>query len=194
MTGFIWFILFLWLLAEINFRLRGKAKTTVDFNRTPEEERQQTDCQRDLQKAEARYVRVERDRKKLEPLIARTRRRKDGNFDERSKAGRMLNRELPRLAQARKEALAEKQNQEKRVLRFEALPALRRNHWIRADGFRGACRYGMLLMPVLVGLIEAMRSGAPQESPGLLLLFSWCCIVGGLSLKYIYSTKKKLPV
>ncbi|MED5262965.1 MAG: hypothetical protein VX574_11275, partial [Myxococcota bacterium] len=193
MTGMIGFILALWLLAEVNFLRRSEEKTTDDFKRTPEEERRWGDCQRGYQKAEALYRRVKRDRQNLEPLIARTRRLKDGTFDRRYKAGKMLNRELPRLEQARREALAEKKTQGERVLGLEKLPDIRRDRWVRAESFRGACRHGVVLLPVLVAL-DAGGVGGANRPHGLLLLLLWSGLAGALALKYVYSTRKALRV
>jgi len=193
MTDITGFILALWLLAELNFLRFVKVKTTADFNRTREEEREWRDVQRDFQRAEVLYRRAERDRKKLDTLIAKTRRRKDGHFDERTKAGRMLNREIPRLSRARREALAKKKACEGPVLRLEEIPEIRRDRWVRAESLRGACRHGVVVLPVLVAL-DAGRFAGENLPQGVVLLLLWSGIAAVLSLKYVYSTRKELGV
>ncbi|MDC1295463.1 hypothetical protein N8077_03910 [Myxococcota bacterium] len=192
MTDAASFIMLLWLVAETNFFFCRKAKTAADFSNTPEQEKERRAAALALQKAEALYLRLERKWKKLQPSIARAGRNKDGSFDKRSKLGKMLSRELPRLEQERGAARKEKRHAESRLLRYEKVPIRRRNRWIRAQSFRGACRHSLPLLPALLGVVEMVRTGAPQEQPGLLLLLLWTCIAGCLSLGYIVVTKKKL--
>jgi hypothetical protein len=194
MTDAVSFIVLLWLVAETNFFFRRKAKTATDFENTPEQEKKRNDAAHALQKAEALYLRLERKWKKLQPSIARARRTKNGSFDKRSKLGKMLSRELPSLKQERGAARKEKRNAESRFHRYEQAPIRRRNRWIRAQSFRGACRHSLPLLPVLVGIVETIRTGAPQEKTGLLVLLLWAGLAGCLSLGYALSTKKKLAV
>ncbi len=194
MTDAVSFIVLLWLVAETNFFFRRKAKTAADFENTPEQEKERNDAERALQKAEALYLRLERKWKKLQPSIARARKTKTGSFDKRSNLGKMLSREVPRLEQERGAARKEKRDAKSRLLRYEQVPIRRRNRWIRAQSFRGACRHSLPLLPVLVGVVETIRTGAPQEQPGLLVLLLWTCVAGCLSLGYIVATKNKLEV
>ena len=192
MTDAVSFIVLLWLVAEINFFFRRKYRTAADFENTPEQEKERSDAARALQKAEALHLRLERKWKKLQPSIAGARKNKDGSFDKRSKLGKMLSREVPSLKQEIPAARKAKQSAESRFLRHEQAPIRRRNRWIRAQSFRGACRHSLPLLPLLVGVVETVRTGAPQEQTGLLVLLLWTCVAGCLSLGYAISTKNKL--
>ena len=153
MADAVSFIVLLWLVAETNFFFRRKPQTAADFENTPEQEKERTDA---LQQAEAAYQRLDQEWEKLQPLIARAKRKKDGNFDRRSKLGKMLSRiDLHGLKQARKTALKERRSAEIRFLRYEREPTRRRNRWIRAESFRGACRHSLRVL-----LLEP-RGGAP---------------------------------
>ena len=192
MTGAVSFIVLLWLVAETNFFFRRKAKTAADFANTPEQENERNDAEHALQKTEALHLRLERKWEKLQPSIARARRTKNGSFDKRSNLGKMLSREVPSSKKERGAARKAKQSAESRFHRYEQAPIRRRNRWIRAQSFRGACRHSLPLLPVLVGIVETIRTGAPQEKTGLLVLLLWTCVAGCLSLGYAVATKNKL--
>ena len=191
MTEIINFILFLWVFSEINFLVRAGSKISSDFGHTKEEGKTLTRCQRKLQDAEAREATAEQQWRKLRPLIASTKRRKDGRFDERSKAGKMLNREVPRVKKLKTRAARERAAAKKKFVRIESVPARRARGWSRAASARAACRQGLVMLPVLILVSGHELGGTPGDRAATTMLL-WGLAVVILSLGYHASTKRKL--
>ena len=191
MTETVNFILFLWVFSEINFLVRSGSKISSDFGHTKEEAKTLTECDRRLQDAENRFATAEQQWSKLRPLMASTKRRKDGRFDERSKAGKMLNREVPRVKKLRTRAVREKAAAKKKFVRIESLPARRARGWSRAASARAACRQGLVALPLLI-LASGHQLGATPGDRAATTMVLWGVAVVILSLGYHASTKGKL--
>ena len=191
MTETVNFILFLWVFSEINFLVRSGNKVSSDFGHTKEEARTLTQCDRKLREAEKRSASAEQEWSKLRPLMASTKRRKDGRFDERAKAGKMLNREVPRVKKLRTRAVRERAAAKKQFVRIESLPARRARGWSRAASVRAACRQGLIALPLLI-LVTGHRLVATPEGRAATTMLLWGAAVVILSFGYHASSKRKL--
>ncbi len=191
MTDIVQFILFLWMFFEINFFLRRAKKTTADLGYEGNELRTLADRRREFQDAESALRGADQEWQKLQPAIAQTRRRKDGKFDERSKLGRMLNREVPRVRRIRKQAGQKRASAKRKLAAIESLPGRRVKGWVRAASLRAASRQAMVALPVMILIGGAAETPTPGNRAGV-ILFLWCLAVALLALGYYSSTRRKI--
>jgi hypothetical protein len=191
MADFVQFILFLWIFFEINFLLRRTKKTTADLGYTGDELRTLASRRREFQDAESAMRGADQEWQNLQPAIAQTRRRKDGKFDERSKFGRMLNREVPRVRRIRKKAGQGRASAKRKLGAIESLPDRRLKGWAWAASLRAASRQGMVVLPVLIWVSGTAETPTPENRAGVTLSI-WCLAVALLALGYYSSTKTKL--
>ncbi|HIF97336.1 MAG TPA: hypothetical protein EYQ54_09995 [Myxococcales bacterium] len=191
MTDIVQFILFLWMFFEINFFLRRAKKTTADLGYEGNELRTLADRRREFQDAESSMRGADQEWQKLQPAIAQTRRRKDGKFDERSKLGRMLNREVPRVRRIRKQAGQKRASAKRKLAAIESLPGRRVKGWVRAASLRAASRQAMVALPVMILIGGAAETPTPGNRAGV-ILFLWCLAVALLALGYSSATRRKI--
>lgn len=191
MTDIVDIIVFLWVFSEINFFLRRRWKTSSDFGHTKAEAKRLAERKREFQDAETRVATAEREWRKLRPLVAIAKRRNDGRFDERSNAGRILNRDLPRVKKLQAQAAQQRAAAEKKLAGIASLPDRRARRWSRAASVRAGCRQGLVVLPVLL-LVSGPEGGVSVGDGAISAVLIWALAVLILSLGYHAVTKRKL--
>ena len=191
MTDVVQYIFWLWAFSEVYFFSKRASKTSADLGFKGEELRTLSERRREFNEAQSAALTAEREWQKIQPAIAQTRRRKDGKFDERSKLGKMLNREVPRIRRVKKRAGKERVVAKKKLATIESLPERRMRGWARAASLRAACRQGMVILPIFVLLSANAEHLLPGESIEFVVIL-WFLGVGLLTLGYSSSTLKKL--
>jgi hypothetical protein len=174
-----------WVLSEVKMVLRRDIKYAHDFELTNDEKILLSSARNNRHNVKGHLARASNKLKSLEKLGRGVRRNKNGDFDRRSKLGKKLNKQLPRVKALASRYQNELDKIEECISQLNKIPKTKATTWCAAEGSRIANRVVLTFFSLI--LILAVVFELPAAKNWFLLGILW-----GVSLFIVKKFEQEL--